>query len=198
MPVPETIEQSFPLYGRPGRFDPAHDALLSTGFLGDGDVDVLLGATRPVAGLGEDGPVGRLTRKGKWVWVTWSAAGEDGVFVAAHGLSDREVIAAARATVVDPEGLVGPSDREEGTALRIRASGERTDRSRLRAVGRRAGDAREGATGSRLISTRVMTAGRGAEALVRFWAKQRAFAVSDPGSDQEVVTRAAVARVATR
>jgi hypothetical protein len=108
LPARQTVEQQFPLYGRPGHLDPKRDALLSTGFQGDGDVDLLLGRTTPVAGLGENGSAGRLVRNGGWAWVTWSAVGGVDPFVAAHGLSDRQVVAAARAATVDAEGRSGP------------------------------------------------------------------------------------------
>ena len=39
---------------------------------------------------------GRLIRNGDWAWVTWSAVGGVDPFVAAHGLTDKQVIAATR------------------------------------------------------------------------------------------------------
>ena len=122
MPAAETFEQSFPLYACPGHLDPAHDAVpLATGFQGDGDVDLLLGKKTSVPGLGESGLVGRLIRNGDWAWVTWSAVGGVDPFVAADGLTDKQVIAARGAHGGRPAREQRTDDREVRAAVGLRA-----------------------------------------------------------------------------
>jgi hypothetical protein len=190
LPAPQTFEQSFPLYARPGHLDPAHDALLSTGFQGDGDVDQLLGKKTPVPDLGENGLAGQLVRNGDWAWVTWSAVGGVDPLVAAHGLTDNQVIAAARATTVDPEGRDGPTIAKSGLPSGF-------DELAREPIGPDYGPPTAEqitlvkADGTSVISMRVIQAGARARAMVQFWAAQRALR-GDPGSDQRRINRAAV------
>jgi hypothetical protein len=100
------------------------------------------------------------------------------------------VVAAAHSATVDPEGRSGPTVPKAGlpsgfTQVASAPIGPDYGPSTAEQTTIVKAD------GSSVISTRVMTAGRGAEALVRFWAAQRALR-GDAGSDQRTITRAAV------
>jgi hypothetical protein len=89
-----------PYYARDAKSGPA---LSVTSISCDGGCDQLAGSEeRAVAGLGPYG--GSLVRNGTWVWVAWTSEDNNDVrnVVAARGLTNREVIAAARAARTDP------------------------------------------------------------------------------------------------
>jgi hypothetical protein len=163
-------EPGLPLYGRPGHMDVARDPLLSTGFLLD-DEDQLVGRRRTVPALGAGGTDGRLIRNGRWAWAIFDVGGMD-AFVAARGLSDAAVLAAARATTTDADYRVGP---------RIGASGlprgfEQLVVARVGPYGAlSAGELVQlwSEDGRREVVVSVFRADAPALALARFWAAQR-------------------------